>query len=148
MAPGKSRDELVHGLVRIGELLMKGGGEADVEAYYAPGYKFHGPGGGEWDYEGLMTYFRALRAAFDGLSIKRGLVVVEGRYVACKTTIRGTFVRDFTHSPVGNLPPNGKRVTFELMNIFRYDEADRLAEEWVQTDNRFVLRQLESNSSL
>ena len=148
MAPGKGRDELVHGLVRTGELLVKGGGEVEVDAYYAPGYKFHGPGGGGWDYEGLMTYLRALRAAFDDLSIERGLVVVEGRYVACQTAIRGTFVRDFTHSPVGNLPPNGKRVTFELMNIFRYDEADRLAEEWVQTDNRFVLRQLESDSSL
>jgi hypothetical protein len=30
----------------------------------------------------------------------------------------------------------------ELMNIFRYDEQGRLAEEWVQTDNRGRLRQL------
>jgi predicted ester cyclase len=67
---------------------------------------------------------------------------VEGNYVACQTTIAGTFVREFTHSPVGPLPPNGQRVTFELTNIFRYDEEGRLAEEWVQTDNRSVLRQL------
>ena len=33
-------------------------------------------------------------------------------------------------------------VVFELMNIFRYDDAGRLAEEWIQTDNRSVLRQL------
>jgi hypothetical protein len=31
---------------------------------------------------------------------------------------------------------------FELMNIFRYDNAGRLAEEWIQIDNRIVLRQL------
>jgi hypothetical protein len=31
---------------------------------------------------------------------------------------------------------------FELMNIFRYDDQGRLAEEWVQTDNRSRLRQL------
>jgi hypothetical protein len=31
---------------------------------------------------------------------------------------------------------------FELMNLFRYDDAGRLAEEWIQTDNRSVLRQL------
>jgi hypothetical protein len=28
------------------------------------------------------------------------------------------------------------------MNIFRYDDHGRLAEEWVQTDNRSRLRQL------
>jgi hypothetical protein len=31
---------------------------------------------------------------------------------------------------------------FELINIFRYDDQGRLAEEWVQTDNRSRLRQL------
>jgi hypothetical protein len=29
-----------------------------------------------------------------------------------------------------------------LLNIFRFDDQDRLAEEWVRTDNRSVLRQL------
>jgi mannose-6-phosphate isomerase-like protein (cupin superfamily) len=31
---------------------------------------------------------------------------------------------------------------FELTNIFRYDDQGRLAEEWVQTDNRSRLRDL------
>ncbi len=31
---------------------------------------------------------------------------------------------------------------FELMNFFRNDNAGRLAEEWIQTDNHSVLRQL------
>jgi predicted ester cyclase len=54
----------------------------------------------------------------------------------------GTFVREFTLSPVGPLPPNGRRVVFDLINTFRYDDHGRLAEEWVQTDNRSRLRQL------
>jgi predicted ester cyclase len=95
-----------------------------------------------WDYAGLRAYFEALRAAFDDLSIKRGIVVVEGKCIASQTTFTGTFVRAFTHSPVGRLPPNGKQVTFDLTNIFRYDDEGRLAEEWVQTDNRSVLRQM------
>jgi hypothetical protein len=33
-------------------------------------------------------------------------------------------------------------VTFELTNIFRYDDDGRLAEEWIQTDTRSVLRRL------
>jgi predicted ester cyclase len=40
------------------------------------------------------------------------------------------------------VPPNGQRVTFELTNFFRYDDQGRLADEWIQTDNRSVLRQL------
>lgn len=139
---GMSRDELVRGLVRIGELEITGEDQATVDAYFAPGFKFHGPDGRELDYQGLQAYFGALRAAFDDLTIERGIVIVEDNYVACQTTIVGTFVREFTHSAVGPLPPNGQRVTFELTNIFRYDDDGRLAEEWIQTDNRSVLRQL------
>ena len=94
------------------------------------------------DYEGLKAFFASMRAAFDDLTISRGVIVVEGDYVACQTTIGGTFVGEFTHSPVGTLPPNGNRVVFELINIFRYDRRGQLAEEWVQTDNRSRLRQL------
>jgi predicted ester cyclase len=142
LEPVMTREELVSGLVRIGERELTGDDEAEVDAYFAPGFSFHGPDGRELDYQGLKGYFTALRAAFDDLTITRGIVVVEGDYVACQTTIAGTFVREFTHSPVGTLPPNGNRVVFELMNLFRYDDAGRLAEEWIQTDNRSVLRQL------
>jgi predicted ester cyclase len=137
-----SREELVTGLIRLGEQELTGEDEAEVDACFAPDFAFHGPDGAEMDYEGLKGYFASLRAAFDDLTISRGIVVVERDYVACQTTITGTFVREFTHSPVGPLPPNGRRVVFELMNIFRYDEQGRLAEEWVQTDNRSRLRQL------
>ena len=137
-----NRDELVAGLIRIGELELTGENEAEVDAYFAPGFVFHGPDGATSDYAGLKGYFASLRAAFDDLTITRGIVVAEGDYVACQTTISGTFVREFTHSPIGPLPPNGRRVTFELMNIFRYDCQGRLAEEWVQTDNRSRLRDL------
>lgn len=142
MVAGVRRDELVRGLVRIGEKELTGEDEDEVDAYFAPDFRFHGPDGGEWDYQGLKGYFAALRAAFDGLTITRGIVIVEGHYVACQTSIAGRFVREFTHSPVGRLPPTGDSVVFDLINIFRYDDDGRLAEEWIQTDNRSVLRQL------
>ena len=141
-AENHNRDELVAGLVRVGELELTGEDAASVDAYFAPDFAFHGPDGAEMGHEGLKGYFASLRAAFDDLTISRGIMIVEGDYVACQTTIEGTFVREFTHSPVGPLPPNGRRVAFELMNIFRYDDQGRLAEEWVQTDNRSRLRQL------
>jgi predicted ester cyclase len=139
---GMSRDELVSGLVRIGEMEMTGEDQAEIDAYFSSDFKFHGPDGRDLDYEGLSGYFAALRAAFNDLTIKRGIVVVENNYVACQTTITGTFVREFTHSAIGPLSPNGQRVSFELTNIFRYNSDGRLAEEWIQTDNRSVLRQL------
>jgi len=136
------REERVAGLVRIGRLELTGEDEAEVDAYFAPDFTFHGPDGAETDYEGLKSYFASLRAAFDDLTISRGITVVEDDYVACQTTIRGNFAREFPQSPVGPLPPNGAQVVFELINIFRYDDQGRLAEEWVQTDNRSRLRQL------
>ena len=137
-----SREEVLAGLVRAGELEVTGEDEAELDAYFAPDYAFHGPDGAELDYEGLKGYFASLRAAFDDLTISRGIMLVEGDYVACQTTIAGTFAREFTRSPVGPLSPNGKPVAFELINIFRYDEQGRIAEEWIQTDNRSRLRQL------
>jgi predicted ester cyclase len=143
MLPGDiSREELVAGLIRAGEREVTGEDEEELDAYFAPDYSFHGPDGAELDYEGLNAYFASLRAAFDDLTISRGIMLVEGDYVACQTTIAGTFAREFKRSPVGPLPPNGKRVAFELINIFRYDDQGRIAEEWVQTDNRSRLRQL------
>ena len=129
-------------LIRVGELEVSGEDQAEVDAYFAPDYAFHGPDGAEMDYEGLKGYFASLREAFDDRTISRGVIVVEGDYIACQTTIAGTFVREFTRSPVGALPPNGRRIVFELMNIFRYDDRGRVAEEWVQSDNRGRLRQL------
>jgi predicted ester cyclase len=137
-----SRDERVQRLIEVGEQELTGEDEAGVDAYFAPDFRFHGPDGAESDYAGLKGFFASLRAAFDDLAISRGIMVVEGDYIACQTTIAGTFAREFTHSPVGPLPPNGERVVLELTNIFRYDEQGRLAEEWVQTDNRSRLRQL------
>jgi predicted ester cyclase len=137
-----SREERVRRLIEVGEQELTGEDEAGVDAYFAPGFRFHGPDGAESDYAGLKAFFESLRAAFDDLTISRGIMVVEGDHIACQTTIAGTFAREFTHSPAGPLPPNGERVVLELMNIFRYDEQGRLAEEWVQTDNRSRLRQL------
>jgi predicted ester cyclase len=67
---------------------------------------------------------------------------VEGDYIACQTTMEGDFVREFTQSPVGPLPPNGQHVVLELTNIFRYDEEGRILDEWVQIDNHTLLQQL------
>jgi predicted ester cyclase len=140
------RDELVARLVRAGELEVSGDHPDDVRDYFAPGFAFHGPGTFESDYDGLQNYFASLRAAFDDRSIRRGITVVEGNTIACQTWIEGTFVREFTHSPAGSLPPNGRRVIWDLSNIYTFDDEGRITAEWVRTDNQSVLQQLQAPS--
>lgn len=137
------RDELVTRLVRAGELEISGEDQTETDTYFdTREFRFHGADGFEADYAGLTRYFSSIRSAFDNRSIRRGIVVAEGNYLACQTWIEGTFVREFTMSPVGPLTPNGQRVLWDLLNIFRFDDDGRLIEEWVRTDNRGFLRQL------
>jgi hypothetical protein len=51
------------GLVRVGEQELTGEDEAEVDAYFAPDFAFHGPDGAELDYEGLKEYFASLRGS-------------------------------------------------------------------------------------
>lgn len=138
-----TRSELVSRLVRAGELQVSGEDQAELDTYFdQENFRFHGPGGFESGYPGLSAYFASVRAAFDDRKITRGIVVAEGDTVACQTWIEGTFVREFTQSPAGPLPPTGTRVVMDLINIFRFDDDGRLTEEWVRTDQRSLLRQL------
>ena len=142
--PGQyTRDELVKRLVRAGELEISGENQDETDTYFdTENLAFHGPGGFDADYAGLTGYFRSLRAAFDDRTIRRGIIIAEGQYIACQTWIEGTFSQPFTQSPAGRLEPSGARVVMDLINIFRFDDEGRIAEEWVRTDNRSLLRQL------
>jgi predicted ester cyclase len=134
---------LIARLKKAGEVVVMGADQAEIDSYFdTKQFRFHGPDGFEADFNGLNNYFKAVRAAFDDRSIRRGIIVVQGNYVACQSWIEGTFAREFTLSPAGPLPPNGKRVVFDLPNIFRFDDQGRMVEEWVRTDNRSLLRQL------
>jgi predicted ester cyclase len=138
-----TRDELIARLIKAGELEVLGGPADEIASYFdTRNFRFHGPGGYQTDYAGLNAYFESVRAAFDDRSIRRGIMIVEGNLIACQTWIEGRFVREFTKSPAGSLPPNGARVTWDLINIFRFDDDGLLVEEFVRTDYRTFLRQL------
>src|SRR6478735_8175067 len=122
MAQQYARDELVARLVRAGEIEVTGEDIETVGDYFAPGFEFNGPGGFVADFNGLLDYFASVRAGFDDRSIRRGIIVVEGNTIACQTWIEGTFVREFTQSPVGPLQPNGRKVVWQLLNIFVMDD--------------------------
>lgn len=141
MSRSSSSHPLAEGLVRIGEQAIAKEDDQALEAYFAPGYVFHGPTG-DLSFEQLKAYFTSLRAAFADLQLERAEIVGEGNLLASRTIFSGRFDRVFTQSPVGPLPPTGEQIEWEVINIFRYDQEGRLAEEWVQTDHRGFLQKL------
>jgi predicted ester cyclase len=79
----------------------------------------------------LQNYFASLRSAFEDRSIQRGIIVAEGNTIACQTWIEGTFAREFTQSPAGPLPPIGRRVVWDLSDIYAFDDRGRITAEWI-----------------
>lgn len=101
-----TRDELVARLVRAGELEISGENQDEADTYFDTEHlAFHGPGGFDANYAGLTRYFRSLRAAFDDRTIRRGIIIAEGQYIACQTWIEGTFARRSRSRPPGASNP-------------------------------------------
>jgi len=95
----------------------------------------------------LAEYFASLRAAFDDRSSRRGIVVVEGDYVACQTWIEGTFVREFTlfgvrhltRRPVYRLPGVEVRSVASAVSMRRVRVSAFFAPSIVSTCSRLRL---------
>lgn len=137
--PPRARD-----LIRIGADGIARENAAALTAFFHPEFRFHGPGGTELNRDQLFAYFAACREAFDDFSVTRQTLVSDGGdYLAARTRFAGDFTRPFTAAPQGTLQPNGKRFSFDLLNVFRYAPNGRLAEEWVQYDTAAFLAQLQ-----
>lgn len=137
----RDRQALAEGLVRIGEDAVARSNDRLLDAYFTDDYVLHSPAG-EFNRDQIKAYFAALRASFNGFTISRAQILVDGNYLAARTVMAGRFDNDFAYTPVGNVTATGKQVRWELHNIFRYTDDGRLAEEWVQTDTVEFLRQL------
>ena len=132
---------LARDLIRIGDEAIAREDEPKLRAYFAQNYAFHGPGS-ELGFDELSAYFASLRAAFSDLRLVREQIIVDGNFLAARTTFSGDFTGVFTYSPIGPVEPTGEHLEWELIGIFRYDVDGRLAEEWVQTDYRSFLTKL------
>jgi predicted ester cyclase len=135
------KETLAQALVRIGETAIAKEDDEALRDYFAPGYVLHLPRQ-DIDFEALKSYFAQLRSTFPDLRVSRNIVFGEGRYLAARTLFSGTFAGRFAQPRGRVLEPTGRRVEWEIMNIFRYDGEGRLAEEWVQSDPGVLLDQL------
>ena len=136
-----SDSPLARGLIRIGDEAIATEDDAKLRAYFRDDYVFHGPGR-DLSFAELSAYFASLRGGFNNLRIVREQIIVDGNFLAARTTFSGDFTGVFTHSPIGPLPPTGKHLEWEVIGMFKYDDDGRLAEEWVQTDYRSFLTKL------
>jgi len=136
-----SDSRLARDLIRIGDEAIATEDDAKLRAYFRDDYVFHGPGG-ELTFAELSAYFASLRAAFSNLRIVREQIIVDGNFLAARTTFAGDFTGVFNYSPIGPVEPTGHHVEWEVIGMFRYDEGGRLAEEWVETDYRSFLTKL------
>jgi predicted ester cyclase len=135
------RNSLANGLVRIGEEAVAKSNDALFYDYYTDNYQLHSPAG-DFDREEIRAYFAALRESFTDFTISRAQILVDGNFATARTVMAGRFDKPFAYTPIGTVQPNGQHVQWELINIFRYTDDGRLAEEWVQTDTYALLRQL------
>ncbi len=136
-----SQDRLAEGLVNIGTDAIAKSNDALLDTYYTDDYKLHSPAG-DFNRDEIKAYFAALRDSFTDFTISRAHILVDGNFVAARTMMAGRFDKAFAYTPIGTVEPNGQQVEWELINIFRYTDAGRLVEEWVQTDTYEFLRQL------
>jgi predicted ester cyclase len=135
------RASLANGLVSIGDDAIAKSNDALLDEYYANDYRLHSPAG-DFNRDEIKAYFAALRESFTDFTISRAQILVDGNFATARTVMAGRFDKEFAYTPVGSVQPNGQQVQWELINIFRYTDDGRLAEEWVQTDTYDFLRQL------
>lgn len=100
-----------------------------------------GPGA-EMNFSQLEAFFAQMRTAFSDYYCERYEIVSSGSLVGCRTEMGGIFDAPFEASPYGTVQPHGRKITLTLINMFRYDDEGKLAEEWVQYDNIEWMRQL------
>ena len=137
------RTNLTKGLVAIGENAVAKSNDALLDEYFADNYRLHSPAG-DFNRAEIKAYFAALRKSFTDFTISRAQVLVDGNFVIARTVMAGRFDKEFAYTPVGTVQPNGKKVRWELINIFRYTDEGRVVEEWLQTDTYEFLRQLDA----
>lgn len=115
---------------------LNAGDKETIEEMLAPDYVQHSEGVPE-SRNAFMVYVFSLITAFpDGKFIIDDMIA-EGDKVMLRWTYSGTN----TGSWMG-APPTGRKVSFSGMDLWRYNEAGRLAEIWFVTDRLVLMQQL------
>jgi steroid delta-isomerase-like uncharacterized protein len=89
------------------------------------------------DKEGVLAFFRMQRAAFPDLKMDPQDVLVSGDKVIARARITGTH-----RGELMGMPPTGKSVDVQLIDIIRYGDDGLAHEHWGVVDLMAMMQQL------
>jgi steroid delta-isomerase-like uncharacterized protein len=86
---------------------------------------------------GVMELFRAYRAAFPDLHMDAVDIIASGDKTVARVTASGTQNGEFM-----GMPPSGKSIEVQMIDIMRFDDAGLVSEHWGVMDMLSMLEQL------
>lgn len=87
--------------------------------------------------DGVKTFFRMQVAAFPDLRMTVEDVVADGAKVVARVRYTGIQQGEFQ-----GMPPTGKAVDVQLIDIFRFDDDGRVGDHWGVIDLMAMMQQL------
>ena len=87
--------------------------------------------------EGVLEFFRMYRAAFPDLHMEPQDVLTSGDRAVARVRATGTQQGEFM-----GMPPSGKNVDVQLIDIIRFDDDGLAHEHWGVVDLMTMLQQL------
>ncbi len=112
-----------------------------VEEIASPDVIFHSPPGTPPGWEGMKQMVASFRAAFPDVCLAVEDQIAEGDRTVTRLTITGTHRGPF-RSKLKTLMPTGKKISVQVIDIFRHDANGKLAECWSGFDVFGMLQQL------
>ncbi len=122
---------------RIADELFNQGDLVVADEIFSPSLVNHSPEMHVDGREGLKRFVVALRNAFPDLSAIVEDQIAEGDKVAQRIRWSGTHMGRFL-----DVPPTGRRVIAELMEIHRLGPGGKFVERWISLDRLLLLQQL------
>ena len=87
--------------------------------------------------EGVLEFFRMYRAAFPDLQMEPQDVLTSGDRAVARVRATGTQQGEFM-----GMPPSGKNVDVQLIDIIRFDDDGLAREHWGVVDLMTMMQQL------
>jgi steroid delta-isomerase-like uncharacterized protein len=87
--------------------------------------------------EGVLQFFRAYRAAFPDLRMDAEDVLASGDKTVARVRATGNH-----QGQLMGIPPTGKHVDVQLIDIMKFDDAGMVREHWGVVDTMSMMQQL------
>ena len=87
--------------------------------------------------EGTLDFFRALVTAFPDMRMTVEDLIEDGDKTVARVAVTGTHEGEFM-----GVPPTGRRVDVQLIDIMRFDHAGLVGEHWGVGDMLSLMQQL------